>query len=537
MVESEQSCGSPSSSKGLENARYKLIKNEDKLILTDKKTLKSRVLDVDDIDYVVDDNQKLRDPNITENYFRLKDEPYEPKMSTKTADYVKEQKEADKITNKIQQDIIEQFIIRHKLTDEEIKLLADIPDIESIKKFKNRDTSDIKAIINDFKVMRKDLVEDKKIGTDPFNYLKAYFKNYKKTQSAPDNKNNTLTNYLKQPEHYSPEDYDKIKNKDIKDLYDVYTSGVEKFDNINLKLLNNWAKIINMIYQLVVIQRNEYINIKYYNVINDYEKYIELFGDKLTILPNPLNIQIYKDGKGRQVKPIDTMAFIISISNDILDDLIADKVLKYKAIFNLEKFISKIANKGIKYFNSPNKIKKINSKMRPDQNNTVKYAFTGKIYTRTVTLPINYNNPKFKITSGENEIITKNTLISKDDRLLEQGNSIFDKVVGIFDIIKKDINNVGEGHMALGWTDDTLSRIENIQTILNRYGFGTINPALLRVMNKRQVSSGWTDDTLSRIENIQTTLNRYGYGMKASGWTDDTLTRIEKINTTLSQYI
>lgn len=539
MVESEQSCGSPSSSKGLENARYKLIKNEDKLILTDKKTLKSRVLDVDDIDYVVDDNQKLRDPNITENYFRLKDEPYEPKMTTKTADYVKEQKEADKITGKIQQDIVEQFIKRHNLTDEEIKLLADIPDIESIKKFKNRDTSDIKAIINDFKVMRKDLVEDKKIGTDPFNYLKAYFKNYKKTQSTPDNKNNsTLTNYLKQAEHYSPEDYDKIKNKDIKDLYDVYNSGVEKFDNINLKLLNNWAKIINMIYQVVVIQRNEYVSIKYYNVIDNYEKYIELFGDKLTILPNPLNIQIYKDAVGREAQPIDTMAFIMSISNDILDDLIADKVLKYKAIFNLEKFISKIANNGIKYFNSPNKIKNINSKMRPGQNNTGKYTFTGKIYTRTRTKPIDYNKTKFEITSGENEIITKNNLISKFDKLSTQGNSIFDKVDSIFEIIKKDINNVGEGRMSLGWTDDTLSRIENIQTILNRYGFGTINPALLRVMDrKRQVSSGWTDDTLSRIENIQTTLNSYGYGMKASGWTDDTLSRIEKINTTLSQYI
>jgi hypothetical protein len=538
MVESEQSCGSSSGSKGLENARYKLIKNEDKLILTDKKTLKSRVLEVEDIDYVVDDNQKLRDPNITENYFRLKDEPYTQQMVTKTADYVKEQKEADKVTNKIQQDIIEQFIKKHNLTDEEIKLLADIPAEINIKKFKNRDISDIKSIINDFKIMSKDLKD--KIGTDVFNYLKAYFKSYKKTQSTPDNTKDksSLIDYLKQPEHYSPEDYDKIKNKDIKDLYDVYKLNVEKFDNIDLKLLNNWAKIINMIYQVVVVQRNEYVRIKYYNVIDDYEKYVRLFGDKLTILPNPLNIRIYRDAINKEMTPIDTMAFIMSISNDILDDLIADKVLKYKAIFDLEKFISKIAINGIKYFNSPNKIKKINDKMSPDQDNTEEYTFTGKIYTRIRTAGIDYSKPRFEITSGENKKVKITALASDPDRLSIQGKSAFSKIEVIFKIIKKDINNVGEGRMASGWTDDTLSRIENIQTILNRYGFGTINPALLRVMNRKsQVSSGWTDDTLSRIENIQTILNRYGCGMKASGWTDDTLSRIEKINTTLSQYI
>ena len=538
MVESEQSCGSPSSSKGLENARYKLIKNEDKLILTDKKTLKSRVLDVDDIDYVVDDNQKLRDPNITENYFRLKDEPYEPKMSTKTADYVKEQKEAEKYVFKNHSDIIENFIKKYNFTDEELESLASVPDETSIRKF-NRTESDKKTIINDFKIMSKNLKEDKNL-TDTFTYLKAYFKNYRVAHFGTKTKknNSVLINYLKQPEHYSPEDYDKIKNKDIKDLYDIYKSGVEKFDNIDLKLLNNWAKIINMIYHIVEVQRNEYVMIKYYNVIDNYEKYVELFSDKLTILPNPLDIQVYRDAVGKEEIPKTTMAFIASISNDILNNLIEGKVLKYGAIFDLEKFISKIANNGIKYFNSLNKIKKINSMMDSDQDNTEKYTFTGKIYTRTRTTPIDYSKPRFEITSGENKEVKINKLASDEKRLSIQGNLIFGKIEAIFKIIKKDINNVGEGHMALGWTDDTLTRIENIQTILNRYGFGTINPALLRVMGRNRIKgSGWTDDTLTRIENIQTILNRYGYGMKASGWTDDTLSRIEKINTTLSQYI
>ena len=49
----------------IENSRYSLSKNGDILILTDKKTLKSRNLDIDDIDYVIDDNQKFRDTNIS----------------------------------------------------------------------------------------------------------------------------------------------------------------------------------------------------------------------------------------------------------------------------------------------------------------------------------------------------------------------------------------------------------------------------------------------------------------------------------------
>ena len=523
MVESEQSCGSPSSSKGLENARYKLIKNEDKLILTDKKTLKSRILDIDDIDYVVDDNQKLRDPNITENYFRLKDEPYVQQMVTKTADYVKEQKEADKIIGKIQQDIVEQFIKRHKLTDAEIKLLADIPDIESIKKFKNRDMSDIKAIINDFKVMKKDLVEDKKIGTDPFNYLKAYFKSYKKLVDEKVDKE-IYTNVLKNPELYNDEDMIKIKEmKDIT-IQKIYNSGIKKIGETNLKFLQNF---INRIKKLMIIFNDP---IKYKveidedkNSVNDVE-----FSKCIRFQAYPRNLNIWSDGmENRKYNTIYGL-----IKNQIIDNLIEQKIIDDT---NLKQDLNDLVNQGLDYFNTYDKIYILGNLSKQEDNEKM-YEFELKLYRGSAKKEINYTNPKEYKTSNAYTPNLRSDFIS--GKLNADGITLKNTLQQLINIIEYRINYTFARGMALGWTDDTLSRIENIQTILNRYGFGTINPALLRVMDRNRIKgSGWTDDTLSRIENIQTTLNRYGYGMKASGWTDDTLSRIEKINTTLSQYI
>lgn len=348
MVESEQSCGSPSNSKGLENARYKLIKNEDKLILTDKKTLKSRVLDVDDIDYVVDDNQKLRDPNITENYFRLKDEPYEPKMSTKTADYVKEQKEADKITGKIQQDIVEQFIKKHKLTDEEIKLLGDIPDIESIKKFKNRDMSDIKAIINDFKVMRKDLVEDKKIGTDPFNYLKAYFKSYKKSADEKINEE-IVENILKNPSFYDKKDIETIKEIQDITIQKIYDSGVKNINNINLTYLQNF---INRIKKLMVFF-NDSENTKVEIDESAVSEYDPEFLNYIRFQAHPKDMNIWQNRTVEEIEGLRGLAIYGVIKNQIINKLIKKKIIDYT---RLKEELNNLVNQGLDYFNTYDKL-------------------------------------------------------------------------------------------------------------------------------------------------------------------------------------
>ena len=556
--------------KGLENTKYKLIKNEDKLILTDKKTLKSRVLDIEDIDYVVDDNQRLRDASVIENYFRLKDEPYEQKIMTKTADYKKEQKEAEKYGIKNYIDIIENFIKKYNFTENELHALAAIPDETSIRKFNNRGDADKRAIMNDFKVLKKELNEDKKI-TDTFTYLKAYFKNYKETHfNIPNEKSTTiLINYLKDPKHYSAQDYNKIKDRDIQDLYDIYRSNVEKFDKIDLNLLNNWVNRITRIYRLAEHEKeNKYLEIKYYPLISNNQNEINLFADKLTILPNPLNLQIYKQDitrhqnrTDRVVHPIETTPFVLSISNDILNKLIRGKVLKYIEKFDLKKFIENIVDKGITYFNTPNKIKKINDILNGDMNDVLKYIFTGKIYSRTVGNPILFRQAKFSIISGDNNNITISKLISDSNNLSNQGNSVFNQIKDVFEIVKENPNNVGEGNLkGYGWTDKTLSRIDNILSTLNNYSSGMINPEHLKVcqMMVGNVASGWTDNTLSRIENIISILNNYSsgminpmllkvmnrqrsFGLEGSGWTDDTLSRIENIlstlNNTLSQYI
>ena len=229
-----------SDNNGLENTKYKLIKNEDKLILTDKKTLKSRVLEVDDIDYVVDDNQRLRDPNVIENYFRLKDEPYEQKMMTKTADYVKEQKEAEKLYSPMKyEDLIDEFIKKYNLTTMEIKTFSQIPDETTIKKLYGRTDEDKKAMINDFKILKKKLTENKNLGTDIFSYLKSYFANYTyNTELMELYDEVSFETYIKDKSFYkNEEDYNKIKNKNIKSLQDLIDENIGLFGGINLKFL------------------------------------------------------------------------------------------------------------------------------------------------------------------------------------------------------------------------------------------------------------------------------------------------------------
>lgn len=232
-----------SDNKGLENTKYKLIKNEDKLILTDKKTLKARVLDVDDIDYVVDDNQRLRDPNVIENYFRLKDEPYEQKIMTKTADYVKEQKEAEKLYSQMKyEDLIDEFIKKYAMTKQEIEKLALIPDESTFKKLTSRTEDDKKAMINDFKILKKKLTENKNLGTDIFTYLKTYFDNYQYNLDLIDLYEHTnINDYIKKKVFYNDNDtYQRVLKMDnLNSLKDLRNKGIETFGNIKLNLLHN----------------------------------------------------------------------------------------------------------------------------------------------------------------------------------------------------------------------------------------------------------------------------------------------------------
>lgn len=280
----------------LENSRYKITKNENKLMLTDKKTLKSRILDVDDIDYVIDDNQKLRDSNIIENYFKLKEEPYEPKMMTKTADYVKEYKEAEKLYSNIKyEDIIDNFVKKHNLTEFEIDALASVPDLSSIRGF-SRTEEDKKTILNDFKNLQKALTEDKKIPTDVFTYLKAYFKNYAIAHKLllEYDPNETVYDFINNKNFYKNNvQYEVIKSKtdeDIKSLKDLYDMEIKTLYNINLDYLNNLLNKFNLILQKLDEEKKRVIIYKNFNKNSDLI-------DNINISPS-YNTIIKKESKG-----------------------------------------------------------------------------------------------------------------------------------------------------------------------------------------------------------------------------------------------
>ena len=654
---------------GLENTKYKLIKSDDKLILTDKKTLKARVLDIDDIDYVVDDNQRLRDPNVIENYFRLKDEPYEPRMMTKTADYVKEQKEVEKLYSPLKyEDLIDEFIKKYAMTLKEIERLGLIPDESTIKNLPSRTEDDKKAMINDFKLLKKKLTENKNLGTDIFTYLKNYFINYHYNMTLSNlYEELSINSYLKKKVFYkNTDDYNKIKNSDnLKSLKDISDNGINIFGGINLKLLKelidkfkaikkiytdkNKSKYVmidnttsyirnsNVSYNLNIIPNKEESFkskgggkvedlIEIYNKLGEEEK--QLFNDwtsvnsfegysksvesfinekkeysdelkKLIEDLKPEDYDAFRELKNKDIKedkedikedkqrhitynalfvgPLNsedsekiervliqenTVAFL-SIYNMIISGLLKriNELENTKGTFTkMNELIDDITDKGLEYFNTTVKIQVVVNILESRPNDISPYSLKAWLYTATqskenitkIDKPKMYESGHFEYVSTTKSIIRNN----KNKVVQEFVENIAKEILQIVIERINDNNNdskfqssEGPLKMSSGWTDDTLTRIENITEKLKNisnsnynHGHGKINPALLRVMNRTssgwnnqsegplKMSAGWTDDTLTRIDRINDTLKM------SSGWTDDTLTRIENITEKLKMY-
>ena len=377
-----------SDNKGLENTKYKLIKNEDKLILTDKKTLKSRVLDVEDIDYVVDDNQRLRDQNIIENYFRLKDEPYEPVMMTKTADYVKEQKEAEKLySDKKYEDLIDEFIRKYSMTKNEIQKMSLIPDESTIRNFISRTNDDKKAMINDFKILKKKLTEDKNLGTDVFTYLRTYFRNYQYNIDLINLYENTnIKDYLKKKVFYQDEDeYEKVKNLDkLESLQDLVDHHIDYFGGIKLGLLQKLVEKYNRIKE--IYYSNSQGKQKFCQLDNNPPNFarVVFLAYNLNLIPYMKDdIQDKKDGKGIGGGEIDDLIEAYNNLNDTNREIFDDWMdttdfnefqkriktykldLKKKKINKISKFLRMLIN-GITSQEIFNEFKK----KRHDSNNS-----------------------------------------------------------------------------------------------------------------------------------------------------------------------
>lgn len=560
-----------SDNKGLENTKYKLIKNEDKLVLTDKKTLKARVLDIEDIDYVVDDNQRLRDPNVIENYFRLKDEPYEPKMMTKTADYVKEQKEAEKLYSPLKyEDLIDEFIKKYSLSNMEIEKFSQVPDETTIKKLYGRKDEEKKAMINDFKILKKKLTENKNLGTDIFSYLKSYFTNYTYNVELMDLYDKvSFESYIKDKSFYENiEDYNKIKdNKDIKSLQDLYNAGINYFGGINLKYLDNLIKKYNDIIDVLTnnTQYFEYdsnhlakaLTDKYLNDLNLMvlgEDTGKGGGEEEDERDSDLAIELYKK-LGEEDKKI----FDGWMKSDNFREQ-ADMYINTNKNENLYQVLTKLPNE-----NTFNKFKKkyedLNKPKEPAKPTKEKYIDLKKSEDEPKEIEgvkiygyFSIHNDIIAALYKQNDSLRKMSPIDKNDtygtvdelisNITTYGLAYFDanfKIQIVMDLINssKDKNmpyKIRGTFWGIKSKKDTFSfstpTMEFISGDRKKYTQGDLDC-------DKEPLKGFYQNILKKILPIIIRDVNISKGMlnnKGFGWTDDTLTRIEKINNTLSTF-
>ena len=542
-------------SNSLENETYKLTKNGDSLILTNKKTQKTRVLEIDDANYVFDDNNHFRDSNIIENYFKLKEEQYTPTLQTKTADYKTEYKEAENLYISKYEDIIKRFIKKFNLSLDEIENLSKIPDDTTIKKF-YRTEEQKKEIINSFKLMKKELKEDKKIETDPFTYLKSYFKDYYDTKKVIKFTDIPINDFIKNKEKYTTEeDYEKIKNKKIKSLDDLVKSGIKQFSNIDLlqlvkylvKLSNIWTIVTNFntnTISLKNINQPEYISksLKYWWCITMNPQDGGITGGEKTEYTN-LNDNNISDEK---------ILFCLSIASRLFSTF-------YKTISNIYEeeleskktitdFIYNLCEKKLEYFDSSVKISILENIYNRFEIKNI-YDFIPKLYVNPNiegdVLFTNFTEYKEQCPDASylGNIYNKYMKKQKGKIKLFYLQPTYNEIKKIFDECLKNLTAMGNySNSSSGWTDKTLTRIEKIKDTLKEVNNSSSG---MCGMCETNFSSGWTDKTLTRIEKIKDTLKEVtnsSSGMCgmcetnfSSGWTDKTLTRIEKIKDTLKE--
>lgn len=481
-------------------ARYVLSKDNDKIILTDTKTGKKRTLSIDDIDYVVDDNQKLRDENTISTYFRLKEEDFKPKTITKKANLVQEYKEAKKYDKSDinSTDPMLDFINKFNLTSLERAALIQMPYKETIRKFE-RPESEKNIILNDFQRVTEKIIEKGIKNTEE--YIKNYLTKYNNEHPI------TIDDlFLIRSNYVTDNDYEKIKKyiKDgnrINNLDDLYKQGIKIFKGIYLGCLNtifnNYQKAKTIIEN--INKNNSYkINVKENIILHDNQWWC--FRYDLT--SNTI---------------INNNYFTMKAYNLIFDKIFIDN----------EELLKTIYNEGLKFFNNINKIILLSKQI-------MKVGFNRKIeeiYNYHYQLGVTINK-EYTAVYPTNNFTTREMIKSyikidnfakllgkeSDDTLLNIVFSTFQNLyMGFLSPWPRNYVGFGAGeNLAGSWTDKTLTRIDVIIDTLKGMGIGM----------------GWSDKTLSRIDKIISQLKGMGDEI-AGGWTDKTLNRIEIIIDTL----
>ena len=250
---------------------YELSANNDNVILYDKRNKRHFVLDSDDVDQIVDNNNKLKSDEIIEKYLKFKTEPIVVEKRLKTADLKKEYEDAEKLYKpKYATEYINEFLNKWKLSKEELIRLQIFPDEKTINEFE-RPQSDRDNMARDFKTMMKKLKEDKeRVKTDPFNYVKSYIFT-KISESSPEYMDNHFDDLKNRPwihadRRYVNEDeinrlkkYKEKKGKIfIKDIIKICHNPV--FDGVDFKNLYKIMKAFCMIWNTFYsgVQDNDY---------------------------------------------------------------------------------------------------------------------------------------------------------------------------------------------------------------------------------------------------------------------------------------
>ena len=309
---------------------YELSAKNDNIILFDKVNQKHYILDDEDVDQIVDNNNKLRSDEVIEKYLKFKTEPIVVQQQLKTAD-VKAEYEAmrELYEPKVSTQVIDSFIDKFKLSNDELRKLEAFPDSKTIDTF-NRDEVEKNNMKKEFKLMFEKLKKDTNIKTDPFLYLKFYFgTKIIKTDNVFIQQQ--LSNLLKEPWKYADTNYitqqeiDNLKrNAPYKNLASlVFSVRRPVFDGIN------FMKIISLLKIYLELKRkyfNHRINeTKYRSEYTNYNK-----NDKY------LNFNIYSK-KNKKIS--------FSVKNRILYIFNIKLSSQIKSADSLKKFLKSITPK------------------------------------------------------------------------------------------------------------------------------------------------------------------------------------------------
>ena len=585
---------------------FSLTKVNNKIILNDIKHDKKYQIDIDEIDYIVGDDNKLRNDSIIERFIELRENKDKPiKMVSKEADLKKEYKEAERKNISNVGMLIDKFIEKYNLSAYDLKILADIPDDVGIRKLKKNDII-TRNMMYDLRDLKKKIKEEDQTIADSFNYMKSYLSSYNRTLSKTDKE---LLEFIRNPDNY--EGIWKEKCDRYNDFIEVINSGCPRVGTIKLNIItrhrnffeavlnvkndtkldfwnNDKIDLIKGLFSPDTLNKNIYYGTdltkesKYFCGVQISSNYITALFEKfdefsreqikniLTLedkdfyikynnimalgdITSTINLSsintAYLGGFGSDITKKKTMTITNPTFNPIKEN---------NKLFNKKHFYSYTVDETMK-MHDLNEEKDTIQEQLSNLNDKMKKIEKKKIKTKEDKKTLEKQREEYdKLQKTLDEKKDNLKKLNKNDNV--KNEEIYGQLYGINSIIGlstayKKSNGMGSDKFnpsASGWTDTTLTRIDNIlETLRNSSGrlymgrgpdFIQNNPGNLYCLNNRECS-GWTDTTLTRIDNILETLKKCSgfkkgirFNPSASGWTDTTLTRIDNIIETLKDY-